>query len=165
MGWQLRDHGYCITRAAGHQAVNTAIKAVAICNHRTQVVNVLLCVEAELERIEPDKPDMVAQLVIREVDFPKPVKMREYKISGQGDSDRLVRALLRPLQAGDGVSMNCIGPESVYRAVIAFVNVRSLLLPRIETVIIPSWQSILDKKQTPVNLIRLDVWGSPSNKV
>ena len=92
--------------------------------------------------------------------------MRPYRISGQGDLDnKLVQSLLRPIQAGDGVSMNCIGPGAVFRAALAFVSVRSMLLPKIETVMVPSWESILDKNQTPLSLIRLDVWGNPSDKV
>ena len=166
MGWQLRDYGYCVARASGVDAVNTAMKAVAICNHRTQAVNVTLCVKAELDRIEPGKPDMAMQMTVYEVDSQKPAKMRPYRISGQGELDnKLVQSLLRPIQAGDGVSMNCIGPGAVYRAALAFVSVRSMLLPKIETVMVPSWESILDKNQTPLSLIRLDVWGNPSDKV
>jgi stage V sporulation protein SpoVS len=166
MGWQLRDYGYCVARASGVDAVNTTMKAVAICNHRTQAVNVTLCVEAELDRIEPGKPDMAVQMTIHEVDSQRPTKMRPYRISGQGNSDnKLVQSLLRSIQTGDGVSMNCIGPSAVYRAVLAFVNIRLMLLPKIETVMVPLWESILDKNQTPLSLIRLDVWENHSDKV
>ena len=165
MGWQLRDYGYCVARASGVEAVSTAMKAVAICNHRTQAVSVTLCVEAELDRIEPGKPDMVVQMTIHEVDFQKPEKMRPYRISGQGDLDnKLVQSLLRPIHAGDGISMSCIGPNAVYRATLAFINARSMLLPQIQAVMVPTWESILDKNQTPLSLIRLDVWGHPFEK-
>jgi len=165
MGWQLRDYGYCVARAAGIAAVGNAVKAIAICNHRTKTAEVTLCVEAALDRIEENKP-VVVQMTIREVDFPPPKKMRTYRIAGQSDKDldlnKLVQSLLRPLQAEEGISMHCLGPKAIYRATLAFITTRTLV--QNELVMIPTWESVLDKKKIPVSLIRLDIWANPTIK-
>jgi stage V sporulation protein SpoVS len=161
MGWQLREHGLLKARAVKAIAVNTAVKAIAICNQRVNAAGITLCVDLLFDKAE--KEATVVEMTVRETDAPKPAVFMEYRVSGKPDDNataKLAEALAAPAREGKGVSMRCIGAAAVYRAILASTMARGLVFPNgMDAVVVPSWMSLPQTDAAPISLLNIDFWG------
>lgn len=180
MAWQLREKGFVKARAVKQDAVNSAIKALAICNQRAAAADVVLYMELFFSKAENDLPEpkegeqpeqepaaTAIEMNIQENDAPRPAEFVEYKVSGKPDQERnlamcLAEAIAAPVKSDKGVSMKCIGPAAVYRGVLASTIARGLIFPNgYDSIVIPTWASLPqeDKNLPPISLINIDFWG------
>ena len=169
MSWRLREAGFFKARAVKQDAVNTAVKAVAICNQRVSAAGVVLYMELFFGKAENDDGSVATaiEMSVQEVDAPRPETFVDYRVSGKQDQDKnaamkLAEAVAAPVREGKGVSMKCIGPAAVYRAIMASTIARGLVFPNgFSAVIVPSWDSLPqeDESKPPISLIKLDFWG------
>lgn len=172
MGWRLREAGFCKARAVKQDAVNSATKALAICNQRVAVAGMTLCMELFFSKADTTQPDgndgktaTAIEMTIQETDAPKPEIFVDYKVSGKPDQDKnvaanLAEAIAAPVRDGKGVSLKCIGPAAVYRAVLASTIARGLVFPNgYDAIVIPSWESLQQEDKPPISLIKIDFFG------
>jgi len=166
MGWRLREVGYCRARAIQAVAVNSMIKAVAITNERVKSAGIKFGIAPVFGKAEAtDDPLAVAiSIMIEAVANDPPKALNECKVSGKKDegdheaATRLSKAVIGMSSTGGMVSMKCIGPEAVYRAVLASVMARSNAYANgMEAMIVPSWETA-ETKSGKTSLIRIDFW-------
>lgn len=166
MTWQLRDHGFCKARAVKVDAVSTATKAVAIVNQRVSQAGLNFAMDLFLSPAESESGtnSTAIEMVVHDADCTRPGEFVVYKVSGKRTGDktlvtRLAGAIATPVRRGDGVSMRCIGPSAVYRAVMASCVAKGYIYTNgLDAIIVPTWQSI-PSDDKPVSLIQLDFWG------
>ncbi len=169
MSWRLREEGFCKARAVKQDAVNSATKALAICNQRVLAAGVTFYMELFFSKAEnPEGKFATAiEMTIQENDCIRPEEFVEYKVAGKQDTDKnapmkLAEAIAAPAREGKGVSMKCIGPSAVYKGVLASTIARGLIYPNgFESIVIPSWTSLPqeDPNLAPISLINLEFWG------
>ena len=169
MAWQLRDKGFCKARAIKVDAVNTAIKAVAIVNQRVFQAGLTLAIDPYLSSVESETETETAstaiEMIVHDADCPRPGKFIDYKVSGKRTDDkslvtRLAGAIASPVRKGAGIAMRCIGPSSVYRAMMASCIAKGYIYTNgMDAIIVPTWDSFSSDQEQPVSLIRLDFWG------
>jgi stage V sporulation protein SpoVS len=170
MGWQLREKGYCKARAVKADAVNTAVKAVAIVNQRVSKASRAgsgLVFETDLffSQTENDKTESTAiAMTVQEADSARPETFMDYKVGGHGDTSddvvtRLAGAMAPPLREGKGVRLRCIGPGAVYRAIRACATAKGYVYPNgIALAVVPQWATMTQGSKA-VSLISIEVWG------
>lgn len=171
MGWQLQEKGMLRARAVKSQAVSTATKAVAICNQRVAAAGVVLYMELLFSPAENDqgKPSTAIEMVIQEVDSSRPTEFVDYRVSGQQQEDKnvamkLAEAIAAPVRDGKGVTMRCIGPSAVYRAILASTIARGLVFPNgVDALVVPTWDSMIGDQDKQISLIKVDFWGRKVN--
>lgn len=168
MSWRLREEGFCKARAVKQDAVNSATKALAICNQRVSEAGIVFFMELFFSKAEntDGKFATAIEMTIQENDSPRPAEFVEYKVSGKQDTDnapmKLAEAIAAPARDGKGVSMKCIGPAAVYRGILASTIARGLVFPNgYDSVVIPTWDSLPQEDETlpPISLIKLEFWG------
>lgn len=172
MGWQLREKGFVKARAIKQDAVNSATKAIAICNQRAAAADVVLKVVLFFGKadVEGDSSATAIEMTIQENDAVRPEQFIEYKVSGKPDQEKnvamcLAEAIAAPAKDGKGVSLKCIGPGAVYRAIMASTIARGLVFPSgFDCIVIPSWQSIPQDDLPPLSLINIDFWCRKINE-
>lgn len=166
MGWRLREVGYCRARAIQSVAVNSMIKAVAITNERVKPAGIKFGIAPVFGKAEAtDDPAAVAiSVMIEAVSSEPPKATNECKVSGKKDESdhesatRLSKAVSGMASSGRTVSMKCIGPEAVYRAILASVMARSNAYANgMDAMIVPSWETA-ETKSGKTSLIRIDFW-------
>lgn len=168
MSWRLREEGFCKVRAVKRDAVNSATKALAICNQRVATAGISFCMELFFSKAENAEGQFATaiEMTIQENDIPRPEIFSEYKVSGKTDQDKnaaakLAEAIAAPTRDGKGITMKCIGPAAVYRAVLASTIARGLIYPNgMDAIVVPSWGSLPQEgDKLPISLINLDFWG------
>lgn len=165
MGWQLREKGFVKARAIKQDAINSATKALAICNQRAAAADVILCMDMFFSKSENDEGGTAIEMTIKENDAQRPAEFVEYKVSGKPDQEKnvamcLAEAIAAPVRDGKGVSLKCIGPAAVYKAVLASTIAKGLIFPNgFEAIVIPAWQSLQQDNLPPISLINIDFWG------
>jgi len=169
MSWRLREKGFFKVRAVNQDAVNTATKAIAICNQRVAAAGVVLFAELFFSKAENEDGSVATaiEMNVQEVDTARPEVFSEYRVSGKQDHDKnannkLAEAIAAPVRDGKGVSLKCIGPAAVYRAIMASTIARGLVFPNgLHAIVVPSWDSIPneDSEKPAISLIKLDFWG------
>lgn len=172
MSWRLREKGFFKARAVKQDAVNTATKAIAICNQRVSAAGVVLYAELFFSKAENEDGSVATaiEMNVQEVDAPRPETFSEYRVSGKQDQDKnaamkLAEAVAAPVREGKGVTMKCIGPAAVYRAIMASTIARGLVFPNgYLAVVVPTWDSLPNEDPTkpPISLIKIDFWGKKS---
>lgn len=167
MSWRLREHGYCKARAIKADAVNTAIKAIAIVNQRVSAAGVTLGVDLLFAKAEQDSTAVA--MTIHEVTCPRPAEFLEYRVAGKPDGDekaiinKLAGAMASPAREQKGVRLRCIGASAVYRAVMACAVAKGFICPNgLDSVVIPSWDTIGQDGEKEISLIQMDFWGVPA---
>lgn len=173
MSWRLREKGFFKVRAVKQDAVNTATKAIAICNQRVAAAGVVLYAELFFAKAENEDGSVATaiEMNVQEVDAPRPETFSDYRVSGKQDQDKnaamkLAEAVAAPARDGKGVSMKCIGPAAVYRAIMASTIARGLIFPNgYNAIVVPTWDSLPqeDPEKPPISLIRLDFWGKKTS--
>ena len=177
MSWRLREQGFCKARAIKQDAINSTIKALAICNQRVKDANIVFCMEllfskaANKPEASEEKSATAIEMIIQEVDSPRPATFIEYKVSGKQDPNangpmKLAEALAAPIREEKGVTMKCIGPAAVYKSILASTIARGLIFPNgYDAVIVPSWDSLPQEDETlpPISFIKIDFWGKKLN--
>lgn len=167
MGWVLREKGYCKARAVKMDAVNTAIKSVAIVNQRVaQAGGLVFEIDLFFSPAENDTgmPSTAIAMTVQATEAPRPEQFVEYKVSGKKESDdsliaRLAGAIATPVREGKGVKLRCIGPSAVYRAVMAATIAKGHIYPNgLASVVVPQWATIVDEGKA-ISLIELEFWG------
>lgn len=167
ISWRLRETGYCKVRAVKMDAVNTAIKAVAIVNQRLVDAGVQFSISPFFTQVTDGPTDVTAIFMrIEESTGPRPVEFIEYKISGKTEESdaetKLAGAIAVPVRTGKSVKMRCIGPSSVYRGIYAATIAKGYIYPNgLEAIIVPTWVTMPPESPDlqPVSLIQLEFWG------
>ncbi len=165
MSWQLRERGFFKVRAVKADAVNTAVKAIAIVNQRVSGV-VLLSMDivfAHAEVAVGTEATAIA-MTVSDADSPRPTEFVEYKVSGKPDEEnvasKLAGAIAAPVRDGKGVRMRCIGPNAVYRAIIACTIAKGYIYPNgLESIVVPTWDSVPQPGKDPISLIQIEFWA------
>lgn len=168
MGWRLREKGFFKARAVKQQAVNTAIKAIAIVNKRVAEAGVVL--SADLFFSQTDGVDArgstAVEMTVHEVSSQPPAEFLDYRVSGSGEDSagvlKLAGAIAGPAREGKGIRLRCIGSGAVYKAVMACVTAKGYIYANgMEASFVPSWESMPGKDElSHVSLIRIDFWGT-----
>ena len=166
MLWRLREQGFVKVRAVKRDAVNATIKALAICNQRVAPANVVLGMELFFSKTEKQdiKFSTAIEMMIQEIDL-RGVNFLEYRVSGKEEADRttalkLAEAISVPVKEGKTVSLKCIGPIAVYKAILASTIARGLIYTNgMQAFVIPTWESLPRENLPPISLIRLDFIG------
>lgn len=169
MTWRLREAGWLRARAVKQEAVNTAIKAIAICNQRVAAASVVLQMDLSFSPSENDggKPATAIEMFIKEVDAQKPANFVDYKVSGKTSEEsdspsKLALAVAQAAKDGNGITMRCIGPAAVYKGVMASTMARGTMFSNgFDTVIVPSWETAAQEDGSSISLIRIDFWPIP----
>jgi len=170
MLWQLREHGFVKVRAVKRDAVNSAVKALAICNQRVASANILFGMELFFSKTEKQDVRLATaiEILIQETDIKNGKEFVEYRVSGKEENDRtsalkLAEAIAVPVKEGKGVSLKCIGGVAVYKAILASTIARGLIYTNgMQAFVIPSWESVLREGGSPISLLRLDFAGKKS---
>jgi len=166
--WRLRDAGFCKACAVKMDAVNTAIKAIATTNKKVQKAGVVLSVDLSLADVpaKEGEPLKGVSMTIQETPIPKPAQFVEYKVSGKGDgleelAVKLAYSVASLIRQGKGVKLRCLGPASVYKAVLAVITAKKGLLgERTELAAVPEWSSLTKAGSSEtVSLIVIHLWG------
>lgn len=169
MTWQLRDNGFCTVRAVKSDAVNTAIKAIAIVNQRVSQAGLNFAIDLCLSPADSEDgaASTAVEMVVYENETLRPGAPLEYKVSGKKDAgpdlvSKLAGAVSSPARQGNCVRLRCIGPSAVYRGVMACCVAKGYIYTNgLDAIIVPSWDSLPVKDgEKPVSLIQLDFWGS-----
>lgn len=167
MGWRLREVGYCQARAIQAMAVNSTIKAVAITNERVRQAGIKFGIAPTFDKATAaDDPSAVAiSVMIEAVTEYSPGTLIGCKVSGKEDlgdhasAVRLSGAITGITSGGKGVSLKCVGPKAVYRAVMASVMARSQAYGNgMDSVIVPTWETV-ETSSGKLSLIRIDFWN------
>lgn len=165
MTWRLQEKGFFKARAVKQDAVNTAVKAIAICNQRVAPADVTLYMQLFLRPASNNdgKSATAIEMTVQETDTPRPEKFVEYKVSGKDEKNgpqKLAEAIAGPARDGTGISMKCIGPAAVYRAILASTMARGLIFPNgFDAIVVPSWETIKKADDKVISLIKLDFWS------
>ena len=174
ISWRLRESGFCRLRAIKAEAINSAIKALAIVNGRLskeQDKKIVFCFDPLFENIKDvsGKSSLAISMKITEVfdDESPPKEFAEYKVSSKQDDDhenKLAGAIAAPVREGKGVRMRCIGKLSIYKCIYSCVLAKGYLYSYgLGTVMVPSWHTIQsDKSETGhISALQIDFWGIP----
>lgn len=165
MTWRLQEKGFFKARAVKQDAVNTAIKAIAICNQRVALADITLYIQLFLKEASTNdgKAGTAIEMLVQETDTARPAKFVEYKVSGKDEKNgpqKLAEAIAGPVRAENGVTMKCIGPAAVYRAIMASTMARGLIYPNgLDAIVVPSWDTITKAEDKVISLIKLDFWS------
>lgn len=168
MTWRLREQGFFKARAIKQDAINSATKAVAICNQRVAAAGVVLSMELFFSKAENPEGNVATaiEMTVQETDAVRPETFIEYKVSGKQDHDKnapmkLAEALAAPARENKGICMKCIGPGAVYRAMMAATIARGLIYPNgYNSIVVPNWDSLPQENDLPpISLIKLEFWG------
>jgi stage V sporulation protein SpoVS len=170
ISWQLRENGYCKARAVKADAVNTAIKAVAIVNDRVSQAGMAFVLDLFFSPADSGKQKNAStaiEIMIHELDeeeSSRPDEFVEYKVSGKkNDTDaskRLAVAISSRSNEKTGVRLRCIGPTSVYCAIKACCLAKGYVYPNgLQSIVVPLWSKlILPDDSIPVSFIQIDFW-------
>jgi len=174
ISWRLRESEFCRLRAIKAEAINSAIKALAIVNGRLgkdQQKKIVFCFDPVFENIKDDsgKSSLAISMKITEVfdNETPPAEFVEYKVSSKRDDDhenKLAGAIAAPVREGKGVRMRCIGKLSTYKCIYSSVLAKGYLYSYgLSSVMVPSWHTIQsDKSETgQISAIQIDFWGVP----
>jgi stage V sporulation protein SpoVS len=169
MSWRLREHGYCKARAIKADAVNTAVKAIAIVNQRVKPAGVTLGVDLLFAKAEQEATAIA--MTIHEVTQPRPAEFLDYRVSGRMSDDekaeksiinKLAGAVASPVREQKGVRLRCIGPIAVYRAILACATAKGFICPNgLCSVVVPTWDTIDQPDSKVLSLIQVEFWGDP----
>lgn len=165
MTWRLQEKGLFRARAVKQDAVNTAVKAIAICNQRVALADITLYIQLFIKPASTNdgKASTAIEMLVQETDVPRPAKFVEYKVSGKDEKNgpqKLAEAIAGPARDGVGVSMKCIGPAAVYRAIMAATMARGLIFPNgLDAIVVPSWDTVTKPGDKVISLIKLDFWS------
>ena len=167
MTWRLREVGFCKARAVKQDAVNSAIKALAICNERVAEAGMSFCVDLTFsEAINTEgKTATAIEMIIQEADPERPEVFLDFKVSGKSEQDKnvvknLAEAVAGRVREGKGIKMKCIGPAAVYRAIMASTIARGLIFPNgYDCVIVPKWDTIERENAPPISFLNIAFWG------
>lgn len=162
IGWRLRDVGFCKMRSVKEASTNTAIKAIAICNQRVALAEVVLGMDLSFSRVSEAT---AIEILVEDVGQGRPEKTVEFRVSGKnvGDSlnGKLAEAISQSCLDGNRVSMKCIGPAAVYRAIIASTLAKGVIFSNgLSAIVVPTWSSL--PSEVPgkeISLISIDFWG------
>ena len=169
IGWQLREKGYCKIRAVKADAVNTAIKAVAITNERLSQAGMTFALDLSFSSAdsgEQKNASTVIEMIIHEEEgLSRPVNFVDYRVSGKkSDSKelpkRLSGAISNRVNEKTGVRLRCVGPTSVYNAVKACCLAKgSVYSNGLQSIVVPSWSNFQPSEDhPPVSFIQIDFW-------
>ncbi len=164
MSWQLREQGFFKVRAVKADAVNTAVKAIAIVNQRVSGV-VTLSMDLVFSQMDASSSDGTAiAMTVSDADSPRPEHFIEYKVSGKPDEQdiatKLAGAIAAPVRDNKGVRMRCIGPNAVYRAIVACTIAKGYIYANgLEAVVVPTWDSVPQPGKEPISLIQIEFWS------
>lgn len=163
MTWQLREKGFFKVRAVKADAVNTAVKAIAIVNQRIIPI-VTLSMDLCFADTGGDKDVTAIAMTVSDADGARPEAFVDYKVSGRAEEEniasKLAGAIAVPVRAGNGVRMRCIGPNAVYRAILACTIAKGYVYPNgIESIVVPTWGSFIQPDKGPISLIQIEFWG------
>jgi stage V sporulation protein SpoVS len=175
MSWQLREKGYCKTRAVKMDAINTATKAVAIVNQWLASAGLTMSMDpifTPVENANPGSPEgtgenatAIALMIEDASDLTRPGEFLEYRVSGKDDENgvpKLAGAIAVPIRQGKGIRLSCIGPSAVYRAVRACTVAKGYVYPNgLKAIIVPTWGSLSVEGKGPISLIKIDFWTVP----
>ena len=173
VGWRLREAGFCKIRAIKADAVNTAIKAIAVVNQRTRPKGVTFAMDLTFAAADSPGQDAVTTIAmtVSETTAAAPTEMLEYKVSGKdAEADeaaigKLAGALASPARQGKGIKLRCIGPSSVYKAILACIMAKGFLYPNgLEVIAIPSWDTVIQGDH-PISLIQIEFWAKKIENV
>lgn len=167
VAWRLRETGFCKIRAVKSDAVNTAVKSVAIVNQRLSSAGFQFCISPIFDKITDSKEEATAvEMLIKEAPSNAPTESVEYKVSGKSSEPdaetKLAGAISVPAREGKTVHLRCIGPSSVYRGIYAATIAKGHIYQNgFEAIIIPTWISMPapDENSQPISLIQLEFWG------
>lgn len=166
MTWRLREEGFCKARAVKQDAVNSAMKALAICNERVAEAGMSFSVDLTFSEAQNDsgKAGTAVEMVIQEADAAKPESFLDFKVSGKAEQDsamkNLAEAVAGRVREGKGVNMKCIGPTAVYRAIMAATVARGLVFPNgYDCVVVPKWDTIERENAPPISFLNIAFWG------
>ena len=169
VGWQLREKGYCKVRAVKADAVNTAIKAVAITNERVAQAGMTFAIDLFFSAADSGKQknaSTVVEMVIHELEdgSSRPGDFVDYRVSGNCSNakpaKRLAEAISHRVDEKTGVRLRCIGPTAVYHAVKACCLAKGMVYSNgLQAVVVPTWSNFKPSEQEPVvKFILLDFW-------
>jgi stage V sporulation protein SpoVS len=170
VAWQLRENGYCKVRAVKADAVNTAIKAVAITNERLSQAGMTFVLDLFFSAADSGKQknaSTVIEMTIHELEeaSSRPGNFVEYRVSGsktqpKESSKRLAGAISSRADGDTGVRLRCIGPTSVYHAVKACCLAKGLAYSNgLQSIVVPTWSNFQPQEEKPpVSFIQLDFW-------
>jgi stage V sporulation protein SpoVS len=169
MTWQLREKGFFKVRAVKTDAVNTAVKAIAIVNQQTiPKAGVMLSMDLIFAQADTTHGEATAiAMTVQDADCVRPANFIEYKVSGKLEDDKLASklagAIAAPVRAGKGIRLRCIGPNAVYRAILATTIAKGYIYPNgLQAIVVPTWDSIPQSDgKDPVSLIQIEFWGKP----
>jgi stage V sporulation protein SpoVS len=164
MAWLLRENGYFVGRAIKQKAINQAIKSVAALNQQIAKANVVLSLDLSFKQTEDGLP--AVEFVASEAPEERPTEFKEYKISSKDIGDKaiakLATAMALPCKENKGVRLSCIGPASVYKAVVSSIVAKGYIYANgLESVFIPNWKTIGEDKK--VSLISIEFFGKKKN--
>jgi len=165
MAWLLRENGYFVGRAVKQKAINQAIKSVAALNQQVAKANIVLSLDLSFKRT--DDGIMAVEFVASEAPTERPSEFKEYKVSSKDSEDekaisRLATAIALPCNENKGIRLSCIGPDSVYKAVMASIVAKGYIYANgFESVFIPNWRTIGENKK--VSLINIEFFGKKKN--
>lgn len=162
MGWLLREHGFCKARAIKMDAVNTAIKAIAIVNQRVAIAGISFQADMCLSPVSDGEGTAIAINIEEAVDA-KASEYLEFKVSSEKFDDsevitRLAGAISsRILSGGMGaVVLKCVGPGSVYKAILACISAKGLLhINGLSCVVVPKWATITAADGKSISVIEI----------
>lgn len=172
ISWRLRESGFCRLRAIKAEAVNSAIKALAIINGRLsrEDKKIVFCIDPIFENIkdESGKTSLAVSMKITEVfeNETPPNDFVEYKVSSKRDDheNKLAGAIVAPVRDGKGVRMRCIGKLATYKCLYSSIIAKGTMYSYgVGVIMVPTWHTIQsDKSETgQISAIQLDVWGVP----
>lgn len=165
ISWQLRDNGFCKMRAVKTDAVNNAIKALAIVNQRVSRAGLKFAMNVTFRAADGNRESTAIEMTINEVSSARPEEFVEYKVSGKiEDTDvatRLAGAIAIPVRQNKYVRLRCIGPSAVYRAITACCIAKGYVYANgLNAMMVPSWSSLpSEDPDKPVSLIQIDFWA------
>ena len=172
ISWQLRDNGFCKVRAVKVDAINTATKAIAIVNQRVSQAGLNFAMDMVFSptESESDQNSTAIEMTVQDADSTRPGEFVEYKVAGKKSADkdiimRLAGAIAGPVRAGKGVRLRCIGPSSVYRAIMASCIAKGYIYANgLSAIVVPSWASMPSEEgKPPVSLLQVDFWGDKAS--
>jgi len=175
ISWRLRESGFCRLRAIKAEAINSAIKALAIVNGRlgkqTEDKKLVFCFDPIFENVKDDsgKSSLAISMKITEVfeEENPPAEFVEYKVSAkkdENDNNKLAGAISAPVREGKGVRMRCIGKASTYKCICASVLAKGYVYSYgLGAVMVPTWHTIQsDKSETgQISALQIDFWAVP----
>lgn len=167
ISWRLRETGSCRLRAIRTDAVNSAIKALAIVNKRTEEIGLAFEVDPTFDAVVEEHARANA-IEMEALESPTlPTEFAEYKISGKDDSNdsccKLAGSIALSLRSGRAVAMRCIGPMAVYKALYAATLAKGYSYSYgYRTHFVPTWFSMKSDQMEDgyVSVIQILCWGT-----